>query len=77
MLLVNRTQGPECLKGKKKRTTGKNNPQASTTFLFIGPPQSVAALKNLVQMDIVEFTPLQINSDSMVSMPLYHLCVQI
>jgi len=60
-------------KGNEKETNRGKQPPASMPFSFSGPPPSIAASKNMVEMDIVEFTPLQINSDSRVSMPLYNL----
>jgi len=44
---VKKTQGPKCLKERKRQPTGENNPQARTTFSFSGSPLSAAALKKI------------------------------
>ena len=64
-------------KGKETENNRGKEPPASMLFSFSGPPPSIVVLKNMVEMDIVEFTPLQINSNSRISMPLYNLCVQM
>jgi len=44
---VKRTQAPMCLKEKKRRPTGENNPQARTKFSFSGSPLFAAVLKKI------------------------------
>ena len=51
MLYVKRTQGPKCLKERKRRPTGENNPQARMTFSFSGSHLSAAALKENLRGD--------------------------